>query len=135
MGQGKEFQEPLQSFGVKSVAKTTVKNPQSNFVERVHQTLGNVLRNYKLEDRDFDYQDPWSQIKPIRSTMHSVLNASPAHILFGRDMLFDLSFTNEYKEIREHKQEASDANKHKENSKRVKHEYQVNLIEGCFNVN
>jgi RNase H-like domain found in reverse transcriptase/Integrase zinc binding domain len=58
---GKEFQELLQSYGVKSVA-TTVKNPQANFVERVHQTLGNMLRSHELEDRDFDYQDPWSQI-------------------------------------------------------------------------
>jgi transposase InsO family protein len=34
---GKEFQELLQYYGVKSVP-TTVKNPQANFVERVHQT-------------------------------------------------------------------------------------------------
>jgi hypothetical protein len=41
-------------------------------------------------------------------------------------MLFDLSFTTEYKEIKKRKQEASDANTHKENSKRVKHEYHIN---------
>jgi cation transport regulator ChaB len=90
-----------------------------------------MLRSYELEDHDFDYQDPWSQILAncawaIRSTVHSVLNATPAQIVFGRDMLFDLSFTTEYKEIRKRKQEASDANTHKENSKRVKHEYKVN---------
>jgi hypothetical protein len=127
---GKEFQELLQSYGVKSVP-TTVKNPQANFVERVHQTLGNMLRSHELEDHDFDYQDPWSQILAncawaIRSTVHTVLNASPAQIVFGRDMLFDLSFTTEYKEIKKRKQEASDANTHKENSKRIKHEYKVN---------
>ncbi len=127
---GKEFQELLQSYGVKSVP-TTVKNPQANFVERVHQTLGNMLRSYELKDHDFDYQDPWSQILAncawaIRSTVHSVLNATPAQIVFGRDMLFDLSFTTEYKEIKKRKQEASDANTHKENSKRVKHDYKVN---------
>jgi transposase InsO family protein len=104
---GKEFQELLQSYGVKSVT-TTVKNPQANFVERVHQTLGNMLRSYELEGHDFDYQDPWSQILAnctlaIRSTVHSVLNATPAQIVFGRDMLFDLSFTTEYKEIRKQK--------------------------------
>jgi hypothetical protein len=41
-------------------------------------------------------------------------------------MLFDLSFTSENKEIKKLKQEASDANTHKENSKRVKLEYNVN---------
>jgi hypothetical protein len=51
---GKEFQELLQSYGVKSVS-TTVKNPQANLVERVHQTLGNMLRSYELEDHDFDW--------------------------------------------------------------------------------
>jgi hypothetical protein len=58
--------------------------------------------------------------------VHSVLNATPAQIVFGQDMLFDLSFTTEYKEIKKCKYEASDANTHKENLKRVKHEYKVN---------
>jgi hypothetical protein len=120
-------------------------NPQANFAERVHQTLGNVLRSYKLEDRDFDYQDPWSQILAnciwaICSTVQSVLYAKPAQIGFGRDMQFNLSFTTEYKEIRKRKQEDSDVNTHKENSKRGKHEYKVNdqvLLGrgGYFNVN
>jgi hypothetical protein len=100
----KEFQELLQSYGGKSVP-ITVKNPQANFVESVHQTLGNMLRSYELEDHDFDYQDLWSQILAICawaicSTVHSVLNATPAQIVFGRDMLFDFLFTTEYKEIR-----------------------------------
>ena len=86
---------------------------------------------YELDNHDFDYQDPWSQILAncgwaIWSTVHSVLNGIPAQIVFGRDMLFDLSFTTEYKDIKKRKQEVSDANTHKESSKRVKHEYQVN---------
>jgi cation transport regulator ChaB len=90
-----------------------------------------MLRSYELEDHDFDYQDPLLQILAncawaIRSTVHSVLNATPVQIVFGRDMLFDLSFTTEYKEIKKRKEEASDANTHKENSKQVKHEYKVN---------
>jgi cation transport regulator ChaB len=44
-------------------------------------------------------------------------------------MLFDSSFTTEYKEIRKRKQETSYANTHKVNSKRVKHEYKVNAQE------
>jgi hypothetical protein len=41
-------------------------------------------------------------------------------------MLFDLSFTTEYKEIRKRKQEDSDINTHKKKRKRVKHVYKVN---------
>jgi hypothetical protein len=93
---GKESQELLQSYGVKSVP-TTVKSHQAYFVECVDQTLGNMLRSYELEDHDFDYQDPWSQILAncawaICSTVHSVLNATPTQIVFGRDMMFDISF-------------------------------------------
>jgi hypothetical protein len=49
--------------------------------------------------------------------VHSVLNATPAQIVFGRDILLDLSFTTEYKETKKRKHEASDANTNKENSK------------------
>jgi cation transport regulator ChaB len=58
--------------------------------------------------------------------LHSVLNAKPAQVVFGRDMLFELSFTTEYKDITKRKQEDLEANTHKDNSKRVKHEYKVN---------
>ena len=51
--------------------------PQTNFVERIHQTLGNMIRTYELENFEFDYNDPWSQILAnfawaIRSTAHSI---------------------------------------------------------------
>ena len=58
---GKDFQELLESYGIEAVP-TTIKNPQANYVERVHQTLGNMLRTFELEDYSFDTGDPWSQI-------------------------------------------------------------------------
>jgi hypothetical protein len=77
---GKEFQELLQSYGVKSVAPTV--KTRKLILLNVHQTLGNMLRSHELEDRNFDYQDPWSQILAncawaIQSTLHNVLNATP----------------------------------------------------------
>ena len=52
----------LSSYGIETVP-TTVKNPQANYVERVHQTLGNMIRTYELDsDHEFDYEDPWSGI-------------------------------------------------------------------------
>jgi hypothetical protein len=41
-------------------------------------------------------------------------------------MLFDLSFTKEYKNIKKRKQDGSDAHTNRENSKRAKFEYKVN---------
>jgi hypothetical protein len=44
-------------------------------VERIHQTLGSMIRTYELEHFEFDYNDPWSQILAncewaIHSTAH-----------------------------------------------------------------
>ena len=43
-----EFQELLQSYGVKSKL-TTVRNPQANgILERTHEVIGNILRSTRL---------------------------------------------------------------------------------------
>jgi hypothetical protein len=49
---GAEFANTLDSYGIKHVP-TTIKNPAANMVERVHQTLGNLLRVYELEEYEF----------------------------------------------------------------------------------
>jgi hypothetical protein len=68
----------------------TIKNPRANFVEHVHPTLlGNMIRTYELENFEFDYNDPWSQILAncawaIPPTAHTILDATQAQIKFGR---------------------------------------------------
>jgi hypothetical protein len=93
-------------------------------VERVDQTLGNMIRTYELENFESDYNDLWSQILAncawaIGSTAYSILDATPAQIVFGRDMLFDLSFTTNYNELKNKKQKASDLNVYRKNTKRI----------------
>ena len=127
---GKEFQELLDSYGIKPTP-TTVKNPQANHVERVHQTLGNMLRTKELEEHDFNYDDPWSSLLAscawaIRSTVHTVLGATPAQVVFGRDMLFDLSFKVDWDEIKGKRQKAISISNERENRKRTEHVYIVN---------
>ena len=76
---------------------TTVKNPQANAIlERVHQVLGDMLRTKELQKHTFDTVDPWSDILAsvawaIRSTHHTTLQASPAQLVFSRDMLLNVS--------------------------------------------
>ena len=70
---------------------TTVKTPQANFVEHVHQMLGNMLRTKQLEQHTFDAKDPWSYILSqcawaIHSTVHLILDATLAQLVFGHDM-------------------------------------------------
>ncbi len=39
----------------------------------------------------------------IRSTYHTVLKASPGAAIFGRDMLFDIPFVADWKQLGEYK--------------------------------
>jgi hypothetical protein len=83
-----EFANTLGTIGIKRVP-TTIKNAAANMVERIHQTLGNLLRVYTLEEY------PWSKILAsvawaICSTFHTTLGATPGQLVYGRDMLFDL---------------------------------------------
>ena len=94
--ESQDFQNQLLAYGIEAVP-TTVKNPQRNYVERVHQTLGNILRTKALDRYHFDYTDPWSDILAqaawaLRSTVHTWYDATPGQLVFGRDMIYDLSF-------------------------------------------
>jgi transposase InsO family protein len=54
---GTEFQELLRYYGVQPL-HTTIENPKANFVECIHQTLGNMIRTYELNFFEFDYNEP-----------------------------------------------------------------------------
>ena len=126
---GAEFANTLDSYGIQRVP-TTIKNPAANMVERVHQTLGNLLRVYELEEYEFPRGDPWSNILAsaswaIRSTFHTTLGATPGQLVFGRDMLFDLSFKANWQDIKERKRNRIEDSNQRENSKRIRHTYNV----------
>ena len=124
---GQEFQELLSSYGI-TPKPTTVKNPQANLVERVHQTLGNMLRTYELEKYHFNPDDPWTEILSscawaIRSTVHTVLNATPAQLVYGRDMIYDFAFARDWITIKQKRQDAIIKSNIRENKKRIPHTY------------
>jgi hypothetical protein len=99
-------------------------------VERVHQTLGNLLRVYELEKYEFPRGDPWTNLLAsaawaIRSTVHTTLGATPGQLIYGRDMLFDLSFRANWNEIRQRKRQRIEESNQRENAKRIPHTYKV----------
>ena len=61
----------------------------------------------------------------IRSSYHTVLKASPGAAIFGRDMLFDVPFIADWKQIGENRQRKTDLNNDNENKKRVDYDYKV----------
>ena len=127
---GDEFQDLLKSYGIKPKPSTS-RNPQSNgVIERVHQTLHNMLRTFDLQLQQFDPIEPWEGYLSaiafsIRSTYHTTLKATPAELVYGRDMIFHRSQVPNWDLIRRQKQTLIDKNNKRENSKRTPHEYRV----------
>jgi transposase InsO family protein len=124
------FAEMCDNYGITKKISTTY-NPQSNgIIERVHQVVNNGLRTLELENSEFDVDDPWSALLSsvayaIRTTYHTTLQASPAQLVFGRDMLFPIKFNADWTSIRARRQAEIERNNSRENSKRISHDYKI----------
>ena len=124
------FQEMCDNLGI-HCSPTTSYNPQGNaIIEQIHQVLGNMLRTYELEDRDLDPTDPWGEFLQacafgIRSTHHTTLQASPGQLVFGRDMIHNIPFVADWNRIETNKQKLINKSNSLENSKRLKHTYNI----------
>ena len=80
----------LKYFSIKPVC-TTVKNLQANApVERVHQVIYNMLVTKDLNNKVFDYIEPWGKILEsitwvIRGYYNCTINTTPLQAVFGWD--------------------------------------------------
>ncbi len=61
----------------------------------------------------------------IRSTYHTVLNASPGAALFGRDILFDILFMADWCKIGKRRQSLTNPGNQRENAKQIDYDYKV----------
>jgi hypothetical protein len=121
----------LNDYGVKKEPITT-RNPQANaIVERVHQTIGNIIRTFELHENYLDEDDPWKGILAatafaIRATYQTTLQKSPGQLVFGRDMIFNIQHTANWEYTRARKQRLIQKNNKNKNKSRVLHTYPVN---------
>lgn len=126
---GPEFQSLIKSEYHINCKPTSVKNPQANAIlERVHQVVGNMLRTFELEDIIED--DPFDGILSaiawaIRSTYHTTLQATPGQLVFGRDMILNVTHIADWHKIKQNKQKKIDDNNRRENQTRIDHDYSV----------
>ena len=126
----KDFVLLLKDFDIKPVL-TSIKNPQSNApVERVHQVLHNMIVRKDLDSQIFDYIDPCGEILSsvawaVHASHHSTLNKTPGQLVFGRDMIFNLSTVVDWKTITKTKQTQVDRDNLRENARQVTHDYAV----------
>ena len=118
------------NYGVRG-KPITVRNPQANaIVERVHQTIGNMIRTFELEENYLDEDDPWKGILcatafAIRATLHTTLQKTPAQLVFGRDMILNINHVANWEHIKQRKQNLINKNNQRENSKRIPYTYMV----------
>ena len=120
----------LKDFDIKPVC-TTDENPQGNVpIEQVHQVIHNMVATKDTKKRTFDYIYPWEEIPTsvswaIRSPYHSTFYASPSQLVFGRDIIFNLTSFIDWRVIRSRKQEQLDRENIRENKKSIFYDYAV----------
>ena len=122
------FRLMIANYGIKR-KPTSSHNPQANaIVERVHGVLNDMLRTFELEELEIKKDDPWTEFLTscafaIRSTYHSTLDATPAQVVFGRDMILPISWQANWEQLRARRQEMISHNNARENATRIEHEY------------
>ena len=125
---GQEFRSMLSDYGITKRPITT-RNPQANsIVERVHQTIGDIIRTMELNGTRVT-KESWKGILAatafaVRSTVHTTTQATPGQLVFGRDMMLPISYQANWKLIQERKQQRINENNKRENRGRIPHEYQ-----------
>lgn len=129
---GSEFQEVLERNGIIDVP-TTSRNPQANAIcERMHQTIGNVLRTTgnsrtnSLQKAMKSLDDAIATtVHATRCTVSSVLGISPGALVYQRDMFLDLPIVADLLTIRDKRQVLIDENLRRQNQKRREWTYAV----------
>ena len=111
---GKEFMGEFakmiaDDYGI-SKHGATVRNPQANaIIERIHQTIGNVIRTFQIHSTELDEEDPWKGLLAAtmfatRATYHTTLKATPMQLVFGRDAILNTKFEANWALIKQQKQ-------------------------------
>jgi hypothetical protein len=134
MDNGSEFKhlfaKMIKNYGLEK-APSTAYNPQSNgIIERVHQVLEDALRTFQLEDLELNPNDPFRSYLAatcfaIHSTYHTTLGASPAQLVFQRDMILPIKFQADWMLIQQRRQAEINRNNARENKSRIPHTYKV----------
>jgi hypothetical protein len=88
----------------------------------LHTSELDMAETVKASDIDVFLSDvAWA----VRSTYHTVLQASPGAAIFGQDMLFDIPFIADWQKIGERRQRLTDLNNALENEGRIDYDYKV----------
>ena len=105
----------------------SVRKPQANaIVERVHQTIGDIIRTFKIQEMDLDNEKPWegalsSTMFAIRFTVHTTTQHTPSQLVFGRDAILNINQEANWQLIKQRKQALINIGSQKEICQRQSH--------------
>ena len=126
-----EFKNMIEhDYGIK-VRPITTRNPQANAIlERVHQTIGNIIRTFKIQNMVLDDDNPWdgilaSTMFALRATVHTTTQHTPAQLVFGRDSVLNVQHEANWQLIKERKQKLINRGNIQENKSRLDHVYKI----------
>ena len=94
---GHEFVKYLNKieYGITAKTITLGKPTYDAILERIHQVLGNLVRNFNISETYFDKDDPWTGILAavaleISSTTNGLKFYSRVQLVFSRDMIIPM---------------------------------------------
>ena len=101
----------IQADFVFKIKPITSRNPQANSnLERVHQTIGNIIRTFKIQDVLFDDDNPWdrilgSTIFTLCAMVHTKTQYTHAKLVFGQNSILNTRHKANWTVIKKCKQD------------------------------
>ena len=131
---GWEFQQLLEQCNIKDTP-TTSRNPTANAIcERMHQTVGNVLRTLVHQNpprgmrQAKDLVDEALAVAQhaLRCAVHTTLGSSPGALVFNRDMFLNIPLMADWQMLNAKREHLVNENLRRANLKRRRFDYAVN---------
>jgi len=103
----------------------TTRNPQANsIIERIYQTLGNIIRTVEVHVSDLTSESPRDGILSaamfaLRATYYTIVQTTPTQLVFGRDTMLNVKVEANWQMMKQNKQRRIHYSNLRENSKRI----------------
>ena len=105
-------------YGLKRKPITTRKLQSNAIIERIHQTIGSIIRTFDVSN--IVNNNEWSGILAItmfavRATYHTTLQASPIQLVFGPESILNIKGVADWEHIWQRKKLRINHNNKQEN--------------------
>ena len=129
---GHKFRKSLieYEYGITAKPITSGDLMSDTILEKIHQVLGNLVRNFNIQQTYVDKSDPWTGILAaaeiaILSETRRQKVYSPGKLIFGRDMVPPIKQRVDWELICQIKQTQINRDKARKNKHRVDYDYKV----------